>query len=90
MKKTIFGLFAIAALIFASCQKEEMDASTPENEAATSQLAQTAIPETLTGTIIDDVTRTAYDADGKFTWLSSDQVRLLVCENLSTYRRQAI
>jgi len=92
MKKNLIWILAIATLSFMSCQKEN-DLTTDDGiieEGTVSQNDPTSIPESLTGVIIDDDTRTAYDGEGKFTWLSSDQVRLLVCENLSTYSRQGI
>ncbi len=88
MKKYLF-IISAAVLAFACAKEIEVitDIDTPVEEVTASS---TDIPQTLTAFISDKDTKTAYDADGKFTWLDSDQVRLLVCEDLSTYSRQGI
>lgn len=91
MKRTIF--FFVTVVLAFSCTKD-LEVVNPDNtpDPASSEVAASLsyIPTTLTATISDDAVKTAYDADGKFTWLSTDRVRLLVCEDLSTYSRQGI
>lgn len=81
---------AVATLAFA-CTKETIE-NTPDEIIPVEEVTATsdAIPQTITGLISNEAVKTSYDADGKFSWLNSDQVRLIVCEDLSTYSRQGI
>lgn len=79
MKKTIYVMAALAMMAgFVACQKETVkETETPSNNAS-------LLPETITATLADDITKTAYDADGKFSWVSNDAVRLIVVNAGST------
>lgn len=86
MKKSIF-FFAVALMLVAvSCAKEPV-ITDPDSTKENAVLAKDAIPETITATLSNEV-RTSYDANGGFTWLQSDRVRLLVCQDLTTYSKQ--
>lgn len=89
MKKNLLWMFAVVAIfVVVSCQKEkEIVPNEEEIEVTPPAIDDDAIPTVITGTILDDATKTAYAEDGKFTWVSSDQVRLLTCESLETYSR---
>lgn len=72
MKKTIFALAALSLFAVASCEKE-IDII-PEEKPA----------ETVTGNIIkiearisDEITKTNYDSEGKFTWAATDEITVI-------------
>ena len=91
MKRFAYVVLALAAAAAFSCQKEnDIIEEKNNNTDNTEALLDNGIPREITATITDEKTRTAYDAEGKFTWLSTDQVRLLVTEDLDTYSRQGI
>lgn len=71
-----FAIFALAALAFAACQKE-VEVSI-ENQ---------PVKKTHTVTItagFDAETKTAYDAQGKFSWVEGDQIGVLVTDGTDT------
>ena len=67
MKKT--AILVLAALALAACQREVND---PQ--------ASTAATYTVTITASLSGTRTAYDEDGKFTWVAGDQIHVLISD----------
>ena len=86
--KKYYSFLTVLAIIAGtvSCQKsKEITPDFLENQ------VNTNLPKQITAVMADGtgkaVTKTAYDSDGSFTWLSSDQIRLIVCENLSTYSK---
>ena len=86
MKKSIYIIAAMAmALYTVSCMKE----NAVEEKNDEPSVVVPGLPGTITAHISDG-TKTAYDSDGKFSWVNSDQIRLLVCEDLTTYSRQGI
>lgn len=86
MKKNLLWVFALVAIAMVSCQKEK-ETINEDNVEVTTENSIASLPSTFTGTIMNDDTRTSYDAEGKFSWVSSDRVRLLVCEDLTTYSK---
>lgn len=90
MKRLVY-IIAAALAVF-SCTKEQVQETSGNNTSDTtpSTISLTDIPETLTAVISDGLSKTSYDAEGNFSWLSSDRVRLLVCEDLTSYSRQGI
>lgn len=67
MKKIIVYAMAIASIAAVSCNKFE-------NEAPVTSEGQYSI----TATIDNSDTKTAYDADGKFSWVAGDQIKVMV------------
>lgn len=67
MKKIIVYAMAIASIAAVSCNKIENDAPvTSEGKYS------------ITATIDNSDTKTAYDADGKFSWVAGDQIKVMV------------
>ena len=87
-----FALAFLSAVV--SCEKMDqqvLDENDKQEEIVpnagnSSTLGNVMFPETISGTISPD-TKTAYDADGTFSWSDSDRVRLLVSESLDTYTK---
>ncbi len=82
MKKIVvlaFAMLSSAALVI-SCQKEQSLESDNEKKVS----VESNIPETITAHISEDVTKTSYDADGKFSWVNNDAIRLVVVQKGST------
>lgn len=94
MKKTLYIALAFTAVLV-SCQKElndnnDIDNNVNEQIEGPEVASSDAIPHEITAVITDESLKTAYAADGDFTWLDSDQVRLLVCQDKTTYSKQGI
>ena len=67
MKKIIVYAMAIASIAAVSCNKIETQAPvTSEGKYS------------ITATIDNSDTKTAYDADGKFSWVANDQIKVMV------------
>lgn len=75
MKKLYtFALVFAAALFTLSCEKEVEQVTVPEEE------NEEMVRISIRGTLDKEISKTAYDADGKMTWASGDQVRLVVSQ----------
>jgi Leucine-rich repeat (LRR) protein len=72
MKKTAYLAFAALALL--ACQRE---VEIPQEETIPTYTV------TLTAGIAADETKTAYDAEGKFSWVAGDQIGVLVTNGTS-------
>lgn len=82
MKKSVLLLFISVisvAVSLTSCNTDELSSDEPLESSVPSELVATLNPEAMT--------RTAYDATGKFAWLETDKVSLLLSDNLSTYSK---
>lgn len=88
MKKTLYILMAASVLAIACVKEANNEEAVLPFENGEAQLDPTAIPETINGIILD--TKTAYSAAGEFTWVNTDQIRLLVTQDLTTYSAQGI
>ncbi len=76
MKKLYtFALVFAAALFTLSCEKEVEQATVPEEE------NEEMVRISIRGTLDKEISKTAYDADGKMTWVDGDQCGLIVCHN---------
>lgn len=89
MKKIFYFLLVISFAVL-SCNKEPINNQGEDPIENNEGVQAGLIPETITGVIADGSTKTAYGADGDFTWTASDQVRLIVTPDLSTYSPQGI
>ena len=80
MKKTVYVIAALSLVAcVVACQKKAFNEEiTGENGAIVN------VPETITATLSKEITRTSYDSDGKFSWVSNDAVRLIVVQAGST------
>lgn len=73
MKKLYtFALVFAAALFTLSCEKEVEQVTVPEEE------NEEMVRISIRGTLDKEISKTAYDADGKMTWVDGDQVRLII------------
>ncbi len=73
MKKLYtFALVFAAALFTLSCEKEVEQATVPEEE------NEEMVRISIRGTLDKEISKTAYDADGKMTWVDGDAIRLVV------------
>lgn len=72
MRKLLFAVFAFSITIV-SCNKElELN---PKDEVVTPiEQSNTIIPRTITASLSDILTKTAYTDEGKFTWSADDQI----------------
>lgn len=93
--KKLYTLFAIAALAFVACEKENELINTPD------EVNEEPVEMTITGYLPEAVsTKTQYDFgsnEGVFSWKSGDQVRLIVANkgvitnlNYNTYTASSI
>jgi len=86
MKKSLFSLIGIAALVFvASCNKEQEIETIEEGnieETFSYENLPANIPATISATLAD--TKNTYDEDGKYSWEVGDQVCLYYVNNLET------
>lgn len=90
MKKSLFSLIGIAALIFvASCNKEQeieiVEESNVEETFSYKNLPVN-IPATISATLTD--TKTTYDSDGKYAWEVGDEVCLYYVDDAGTPANQ--
>ena len=84
MKKLYtFALVFAAALFTLSCEKEVEQATVPEEE------NEEMVRISIRGTLDKEISKTAYDADGKMTWVDGDKVALIVSkgDNYSNQNR---
>lgn len=73
MKKLYtFALVFAVALFTLSCEKEVEQATVPEEE------NEEMVRISIRGTLDKEISKTAYDADGKMTWVDGDAIRLVV------------
>lgn len=68
MKKILFALTALSLLPFVSCEKEV------ENTLEETPVETTGEMMTIEARMSKESTKTSYTSDGKFTWLSTDQI----------------
>lgn len=83
MKRLLIAFLSLSALVpFVSCEKETLQNPIDNSETVSSM----DIPNSIMATIADDDSKTSYDADGKFTWVTGDAIRLIVVTagNLAT------
>ena len=87
MKKFTCIILAIAAAMTVSCQKEIGQIQIEEPEKPSENQITDGIPSEITAYIANDegVTKTAYSPQGEFSWVNSDQVRLITTKDLSTF-----
>ena len=82
MKKLYtFALVFAATLCTLSCEKEVEEAIAPEEE------NEETVRISIRGTLDKEATKTAYDADGKMTWVDKDKIALLTYQG-SNYESQ--
>lgn len=73
MKKLYtFALVFAAALCTLSCNKEVEETTVPEEE------NEGMVKICIRGTLDKEISKTAYDSDGKMTWVDGDQCALIV------------
>ena len=73
MKKLYtFALVFAAALFTLSCEKEVEQVTIPEED------NEEMVRISIRGTLDKEISKTAYDADGKMTWVDGDAIRLVV------------
>lgn len=76
MKKLYtFALVFAAALFTLSCEKEVEQATVPEEE------NEEMVMIHITGILDKEISKTAYDADGKMTWVDGDKCALILNMN---------
>ena len=82
MKKVLYSMMALFCFAIVSCEKEQTADNTETSPAEPFEFVLPAnIPATLTASYID--TKTDYDADGKFSWTTGDQVAMMYVNDLS-------
>ena len=69
-----FYLFFVALAGIVSCNKEIVTEPEPTQDGE-------LVKFSITGVLDKELTKTAYDADGKMTWCDGDKVGLIVCKN---------
>lgn len=80
MKKLYtFALVFAAALFTLSCEKEVEQATVPEEE------NEEMVRISIRGTLDKEISKTAYDADGKMTWVEGDKVDLILLNEGHVY-----
>lgn len=76
MKKLYtFALVFAAALFTLSCEKEVEQVTVPEEE------SEEMVKICIRGTLDKEISKTAYDADGKMTWVDGDKCALILNMN---------
>lgn len=76
MKKLfVFAIASITALFSLSCNKEVEQKYLNENN------SEEFVKFQITGTLDKEISKTAYSADGKMTWVAGDKVDLILLNN---------
>ena len=75
MRKIHYLYIAFVVMALASCNKEEGNGASEINET----------PITIVGVISNDDTKTSYDGEGKFSWVSGDKITVQLVNSSSTY-----
>ncbi len=87
MKKVLYSLLAISMAALSCTKESDINNNDNNQNEVVPGVVSEAIPATITG-VLSEKTKTAYTDNGDFTWVDSDQVRLIVTKDLNTYSPQ--
>lgn len=72
MRKLLFAVFAFS-ITLVSCNKQ-LEPDLQDETVPTNEKSNTNIPRTITASLNDILSKTAYTSEGKFTWSADDQI----------------